>query len=219
MAGSQILTQKYYSRGDRNVTINAASGHFVTGSSHVNYFVDISRLNMRVKESMGAARALRNMLINNVTEIDTIVCLSGMQMLGGFLGQEMESGGFTTKNSHKTMYVVEPQENSLHEYMFANSARMAIGGKNCLILEGALNTGDTAKRLAECIEYYGGSAVGVAAVFSTVKEIDGLSVYSVFDTEDLPGYGSYSREDCPFCKKGLKPDALVNSSGYAVQIM
>ena len=219
MPDSQIHTQKYHSKGDQDVTINAARGHFVTSRAHVNYYVDISRLNMRVKESQGAARALRNMIVNKITQIDTIVCMGGTQMLGGFLAQEMEAGGFTTDNTHKTMYVVEPQENTRHEYMFANSARMAIGGKKCLVLASALNTGESAHRLSECIEYYGGSCVGVASVFSTVNEINGMSVYSVFGTDDLPGYESYTKEECPFCRKGMKPDALVNSSGTAVSII
>ena len=32
---------------------------------------------------------------------------------------------------------------------------------------------------------------------------------------DLPGYASYEFKDCPYCKQGIKLDALVNSFGYS----
>ena len=63
--------------------------------------------------------------------------------------------------------------------------------------------------------YYGGVIEAVASVFSTVSEMDGFAVHSVFHAEDLPGYAAYSADDCPFCKKGIKLDAVVNGFGYS----
>ena len=211
-------TTKFYSRGDRTVTINAAQGHFATSNCHVNYYVDVTRLKIRVGEARDAALALKNLIVNNLTAIDTIICLDDTQMLGGFLGQEIENGEFMINNTHKTVYVIEPEENALHDFMFKTNHRMGVGGKNCLILAGVLTTGDAVRRVADCIEYYGGKTVGVAAVFSTMSSVDEYRVFSVFDPEDLPGYGAYPKDDCPYCRKGKRIEALVNGAGYAVML-
>ena len=65
------------------------------------------------------------------------------------------------------------------------------------------------------IGYYGGIVTGVSAIYSTVDEIGGYPVRSVYSVNDLPDYESYDYRDCPYCKKGMKIDALVNSFGYS----
>mgnify|MGYP007070005614 CR=1 FL=1 len=55
-------TTKFYSRGDKTVTINAAQGHFATSNCHVNYYVDVTRLKIRVGEARDAALALKNLM-------------------------------------------------------------------------------------------------------------------------------------------------------------
>ena len=70
-------------------------------------------------------------------------------------------------------------------------------------------------RRNEAIGYYGGTVAGVSALYSAVSEAAGLPVRSVYDVNDLPGYESYDYRDCPFCKKGHRVEALVNSFGYS----
>ena len=41
------------------------------------------------------------------------------------------------------------------------------------------------------------------------------SVSTGVSPDDIPGYSSYNRHDCPFCKKGHRVEALVNSFGYS----
>jgi DNA-binding transcriptional LysR family regulator len=48
-----------------------------------------------------------------------------------------------------------------------------------------------------------------------VDEINGLPVRSVFNVKDIPDYESHDYKDCPYCKRGRKLDALVNSHGYS----
>ncbi len=208
-------TKKFYSK-DRSVTINALQGHFATSNSHVNYYVDTTRLKIRVSEAKGAAAALRDKIAGDIHTVDTIVCLDENELLGGFLADRMLSSGFLNTNLHETIYVVRPEENSLHDFMFSRNNRIAITGKNCLVLTGTLTTGATVQRILECIEYYGGKNVGVAAVFSTITEVFGNRVYSVFSEEDLPGYATYPMESCPYCAKQIPIEALVNGRGYAV---
>ena len=206
---------KFYARGDRHVTINATQGHFATSQSHINYYIDVTRLKVRVAEAQEAARSLRQKLLHNVETVDTIVCLDGTEVLGAFLAQELEKGDFRMTNKHETMYVVEPEENSIHQFMFRQNNRLAIEGKNILILAATLTTGETMRRMMECVRYYGGRVSGVTSIFSTMREVDGQRIISLFTEDDLPGYAAYHPSECPFCAKKVPIEAVVNGYGYS----
>ena len=64
------------------------------------------------------------------------------------------------------------------------------------------------------IQYYGGILQGVSAIFSAVKEVNGIPINSVYTKEDLPDYESFDYRNCPYCRQSMKLDALVNSYGY-----
>ena len=53
------------------------------------------------------------------------------------------------------------------------------------------------------------------AIFSTKDRIDKYDVYTLFNEEDLPGYATYEQHDCPYCKKGIPIEAVVNGYGYS----
>ena len=48
-----------------------------------------------------------------------------------------------------------------------------------------------------------------------MDEVAGYPVRSIYSVADLPDYESYDYRECPYCKKGRKIDALVNSFGYS----
>ena len=206
---------KFNARNDNRVTVNAAQGHFATSHSHVNYYIDVTRIKVRISEAREAARFLRDKMVGNVQAVDSIVCLDGTEVLGALLAEEIEKGGFEMNNAHETTYVVTPEENSINQFMFRENNRLAIEGKNVLLLVDTMTTGGTVKRALNCITYYGGNVSGIAAIFSTMGSVASTRVYSVFDQEDFPGYQSYSPQDCPMCKKKIPLDAIVNGYGYA----
>ena len=90
-----------------------------------------------------------------------------------------------------------------------------IRDKHMLILMASVTTGFTAKRSIEAIRYYGGQVAGVAAIYRAVDQVEGYPVRSVYSIQDLPDYASYDDRDCPYCKQGIKIDALVNSFGFS----
>ena len=47
------------------------------------------------------------------------------------------------------------------------------------------------------------------------EEIDGFPVNTIFTPDDIPGYASYDRKNCPYCQKKVPVEALVNSFGYS----
>ena len=90
-----------------------------------------------------------------------------------------------------------------------------IQDKHVLILMASVTTGYTAKTAIEAIGYYGGIVTGISSIYRAVDEIGGYPVQSVYSVKDLPDYESYDYRDCPYCKKGRKLDALVNSFGFS----
>ena len=149
------------------------------------------------------------------TPVDTILCLDGTAVLGTCVAEQLTKSGFRTINQHQTIYVVEPEFNSNSQIIFRDNIKPMIQDKHVMILMASVTTGFTAKKAIEAIGYYGGIVTGVAAIYSTVDEIGGYPVKSVYSVNDLPDYESYDFRDCPYCKKGRKLDALVNSFGFS----
>ena len=147
--------------------------------------------------------------------MDTILCLDGTAVLGTCVAEELTKSGFRTINQHQTIYVLEPEYNANSQIIFRDNIKPMITGKHVLILMASVTTGYTAKRSIEAIGYYGGNVAGVAAIYRAVDEVAGHPVRSVYSVSDLPDYESHDYRDCPYCKKGQRLDALVNSFGYS----
>ncbi len=191
-----------------------AQGHFATNHSHINYYIDITYQKTRLSEAKDSAYELVSNFIND-TPVDTILCLDGTAVLGTCVAEELTKSGFRTINQHQTIYVLEPEYNANSQIIFRDNIKPMIQGKTVLILMASVTTGYTANRSIEAIHYYGGHVAGVAAIYRNVDEVGGYPVRSIYSIEDLPDYESYDYRDCPFCKKGQKLDALVNSFGYS----
>ena len=197
-----------------NVPLRIAKGHFATNHSHINYYIDVSLPKSRLSEAKDVAKYLvKN--FRNTTYVDTVLCLDGTAVIGTCLAEELTSSGFRSINTHKTIYVVEPEYNSNSQIIFRDNIQAMIRGKHVLILMASVTTGFTAKKSLEAIGYYGGEVVGIAALYSAVDQVEDHPVNSVYNVHDLPDYASYDYRECPYCKAGKKIDALVNSFGYS----
>ena len=197
-----------------NVPLRVARGHFATNHSHINYYIDITYPKTRLVEAQAVAKQLVS-TFKNTTPIDTILCLDGTAVLGACLADELTKQGFRSINSHKTLYVVEPEFGVNNQMLFRDNIQPMIRNKHVLVLMASCTTGYTAKKGIETIGYYGGEVVGVAALYSMTDEVCGQKVHSVFTKADLPDYESYDYKDCPYCKQGRRLDALVKSHGYS----
>lgn len=197
-----------------NVPFRVTRGHFATNHSHINYYIDITYQKTRLSEAKAVAKQLVTHFQSS-TVVDTILCLDGTAVIGACLADELTKSGFQSINAHNTIYVVEPEYNANSQIIFRDNVQPMIRGKHVLILMASVTTGFTAKRSMEAIGYYGGMAVGIAALYSAVKEIGSRQVKSVYDVQDIPDYASYDYRECPYCKAGQKLDALVNSFGYS----
>ena len=202
------------SRRYGNVPLRIARGHFATNHSHINYYIDITYQKTRLNEAKDSAYQLVSHFIND-TPVDTILCLDGTAVLGACVADELTKSGFRTINAHQTIYVLEPEYSAASQMIFRDNIQPMIRGKHVLVLMASVTTGFTAKRSIEAIDYYGGYVAGVAAIYRAVDEVAGHPVRSIYSVQDLPDYASYDYRDCPYCKQGIKLDALVNSFGFS----
>ncbi|MEG0961965.1 MAG: orotate phosphoribosyltransferase [Lachnospiraceae bacterium] len=206
---------KFYAKDSNKVAIHAVPGHFSTGHSHINYYINITSLKSRISEAREVAKLLAGKFTSHMI-VDTIVCMDGMEVVGAFLAEELEKKNIMTiTNTHETVYVVAPEFNSNNQMIFRDNSIPAIEEKHILLLSATTTTGDTIRQSLECIQYYNGTTVGVVSVFSTIAEVEGFKIESAFDQEDVPGYAAYSPQQCPFCKKGHRLEAMVNGFGYS----
>ena len=196
------------------VPLRVARGHFATNHSHINYYIDITFHKTRLSEAKASAYELVSHFVND-TPVDTIICLDGTAVLGAFVAEELAASGFRTINLHQTIYVLEPEMSSSSQMIFRDNIQPMIRGKHVLILLASVTTGFTAKRAIEAIGYYGGHVAGVASIYRAIDDILGYPVRSIYSVKDLPDYESYDYHECPYCKKGQRIDALVNSFGYS----
>lgn len=196
------------------VSIRVTQGHFSTGHSHINYYVDTTTLKASQSESAAAAKQLASRYVYN-TNVDTIVCIEGTEVIGAFLAEELTKTGVYSLNADKTIYIVPPDYDSSNQLIFRDNIRPMISGKNVLLLLADVTTGRTSAKCVEGVQYFGGNVQGVCALFSAVDTVSGYPVNAVFTTKDIPDYQAYRSQECPFCKDAVKLDALVNSFGYS----
>ena len=176
---------KISARGDKKIQLKVIPGHFATPQSHITHYLDLTTMRSRSSEALRVAEALAANYETSIP-VDTIICMSGLEVVGAYLAETLTRAGVYSMNSHQTIYITAPEYNNSGQIIFRES-----------------------------ILYYGGTIRGIAAIFSAATNIARLPVYSIFDHRDLPNYGSYPASTCPLCAQKQKLDALVNGFGYS----
>ena len=208
------LNYKKITASGVNVPLKVVKGHFATNHAHTNYYIDLTTIKSRVSEAQEIAIALCHMYLYDMI-VDTIVCMEGTEVIGTLLAQELTKGGFLSLNAHKTIYIIKPEFNSNSQIIFKDNFKPMLNGKNVIILTATVTTGLTINKAIEGVQYYGGIIRSVSAVFSILKEANGIPIISVFGQNDLPDYEYNDYRNCPICKAGKKLDALINPYGYS----
>ncbi|MBO4733217.1 MAG: phosphoribosyltransferase [Clostridia bacterium] len=199
---------------NKNLFLRVTKGHFATGHSHINYYIDVTSQKTRLSEAKAVAETLVS-YYSLSTVVDTVLCLDGTEVIGTCIAEALTRNDFINLNAHQTIYVVTPEHTSGSQLIFRDNLATSIANKHVLILAASVTTGYTALSAIEAVRYYGGSVVGVSAIFATVEDCGGVKVNSVFNPKDLPDYASYNSHECPLCRKHIKVDAIVNSFGYS----
>ena len=197
-----------------DIELKVMRGHFATGHSHINYYIDVTSLKFCLTEARRVALELAREY-KAATMIDTILCLDGTEVIAACMASEMTKAGYMNINEHQDINVLTPERTVGSQLIFRENTAPMVVGKNVLVLMASVSTGYTAKSAIEAINYYGGTPVGIAAIFATVDSLGGLPVKRLFNPHDLPDYQSHDAVDCPWCRAGRGLDALVNSFGYS----
>ncbi len=197
-----------------NLFLRVMRGHFATGHSHINYYIDIYKQKTRLSEAKAVASEFAGYYSGSAI-VNTILCLDGTEVIGTCLAEELTGSSYSGLNANQTINIITPEQTNGSQFIFRDNNAPMISGNSVLILAASVSTGYTASAAVEAIKYYGGLVAGICSIFATRKECAGYPVYSVFDTKDLSDYGSYNSHECPMCKNGEKIEALVNSFGYS----
>ena len=199
---------------NKNVFLRVTKGHFATMHSHINYYIDVTTQKTRLSEARAVAKEMVSAYRAN-TIVDTILCLDGTEVIGACVANELTQDNFVNLNAHQTIYVVSPEFVGGGQMIFRDNLIHMLTGKHVLVLAASVTTGKSALAAIDAINYYGGTVVGISAIFATVNECDGHAVHSIFNPHDLTDYKSYKPHQCPICQRGEKIEALVNSFGYS----
>ena len=199
---------------NNKLEVSVYQGHFATRHSHNSHYIDITRMKHEHTMAREAAVTLAQRYAYT-SPIDTIVCMDGSEVIGAFLARHLANKDRFNINIDKNINVVTPEFDHTGQLIFRDNLLPMVAGKNVLILISTVKSGKTIAQTLECVSYYGGAVQGIATIFSTVEELDGIPVCSIFGPEDIPDYISKDVKECPMCKAGKKIDAIANSYGLS----
>ena len=199
---------------NKDVVLRYIPGHFITPNSHVNYYMDLSDMKARQREARATGEELADLYLSSDV-IDTILCLNGTDIVGAYMANKLTKAGIISANRHQTMYITHPEYNVGGQMMFRENTQHMIKNKKVLVLIDTATTGDTLRSAIGTIRFYGGTPIGISAIFSVAIQIEDIPIRSLYSTRDLPDYASYRSDSCPLCQQGLAVDAICNGFGYS----
>lgn len=200
-------------RSNKHIKLNVSIGHFATSHSHIDHYMGFTEMRTDCHQAMLCAQELAKFYTHS-KPIDTIICLEYTQVIGSYVATILTEPGSRGVNERHRISVITPESNSSGQLVFSGDVQYLVQNKSVLVLISTVSTGRSLERALECIAYYGGHLVGVAALFSAVDSAAGVPIQKLFSPEDVPDYHSYQSSECPYCKKGRKLDGLVNAAGY-----
>ncbi|MGM9537013.1 MAG: orotate phosphoribosyltransferase [Candidatus Onthomonas sp.] len=210
------IVKFYAQKKNTDLPLKAIPGHFITNHSHINYFMELTSTKTVYREAKVAADVLSRKYKNQIP-VDTILCMDGTEVIGTLLAEKL-ADSHLGRGTHakKDVAIVTPEQNAnTSQLIFRDNYKPLIQNRDCIVLMASITTGYTVHKAIETIQFYGGVPRGVSSIFSNINQMDGVAIDSIFDVSVLPDYRSYDYTNCPYCKQGIKVDALVNRNGYS----
>ena len=163
---------------NKDVVLRYVPGHFITPNSHVNYYMDLSDMKSRQREARATGEELADLYLASDV-IDTILCLNGTEIVGAYMANKLTKAGIISANRHQTIYITSPEYNISGQMMFRENNQHMIKGKKVLVLIDTATTGSTLKSAIGSIRFYGGTPIGISAIFSVATQIENLPIRSL----------------------------------------
>lgn len=195
------------------ISMKVRPGHFATNHFHISHYLDVSELKTNAVIAKDVARELSIPYLANVS-VDTIVCMEGTEVIGAYMAEELMQEGVNVINSGKEIRIVKPLSSASGKLLFQCNMQQYIRDKEIILLVASISSGTTIHRAQDCITYYGGVIAGISALFNAYPADTEQEIYSMFTSEDIPGYQVYSMGECAMCREGHKLEAIINSEGY-----
>lgn len=197
---------------NHHIKIGVLAGHFATNHSHVSHYIDMTTIKTKCNVARDVASELASKYYD--TDIDTIICLEGTQMVGAFLAERLSAHG-SGMNEGKNISVITPEQNANNQMIFRDNVQRNVRDRKIMLLISSASSGKTINRSVECLAYYGGQLAGICALFSAIDEYHGMPIKAMFKSIDIPNYFTSPNIDCPLCKVGQPVDAVITSFGYS----
>ena len=197
-----------FSTMNREIRVKVIPGHFATKHSHISHCIDMTQVKSQLTAAKAAAKILADSFMS--TPVDTIITLERMKMVGAFMADYLSNAGI---NQRQNIAVLTPELVG-DKMLLRDNFLPYVMNSHVLLLTASATTGQTVNSGIDGIKYYGGTPVGAATIFGGQFDCP-VPVVKLFGVNDIEGYSSYSTQDCPLCKNGLKVDAVVNSYGYS----
>ncbi|MCC8068341.1 MAG: orotate phosphoribosyltransferase [Ruminococcus sp.] len=197
---------------NHHIKIGVLAGHFATNHSHVSHYIDMTTIKTKCNVARDVAGELASKYYD--TDIDTIICLEGTQMVGAFLAERLSAHG-SGMNQGKNISVITPELNSNNQMIFRDNVQRNIFNRKIMLLISSASSGKTINRSVECLAYYNGQLAGICALFSAIDKYNGMPIKAMFTYKDIPDYFTSPAIDCPLCKANQRVDAVITSFGYS----
>ena len=104
---------------NKDVVLRYVAGHFVTPNSHVNYYMDLSDMKCRQREARATGEEIASLYSYN-TQIDTILCLDNMEIVGAYVAKFIAKK-FSTRNTTIIVFLLMAAFLFLGYFMRLNS--------------------------------------------------------------------------------------------------
>lgn len=198
---------------DPYISMEVTPGHFATSSTHVSHYLDFTYLKSNSKSAETVAAELAEPYLSEES-VDTILCLEGTNVIGTYLAQELLQNGALLFDRDSSINILTPSIAVNGQLIFQQNTLKMVQNKNIILLVSTVSSGKIIHRAMDCMSYYGGTLLGVSALFAAVPAVSGFDINAVFTAEDIEDYHSHRTSECPMCKNSEKLDAIVNHSGY-----
>jgi orotate phosphoribosyltransferase len=197
------------------ITMEVIPGHFTTGNSHLNYYLNMSRMKASSLVARDVARELASSYLAEDL-VDTIICMEDTEVIGAYMAEEFLENSPIAVTNDREIHVIRPTVSVNGQLIFMQSNQKFIYNKHIVLLISSASSGKTILKSLECMKYYGGILEGISAIFSARSQIAGYEINTIFSTEDLPDYMVSSPGECRMCSENQKIDAIVGHDGYTI---
>ena len=130
--------------------IKILKGHFATGNSHINTYIDMSTVKVRHNNCRETAKVLANEYVT-ATTVDTIVCLEDTETIGAFMAEQLADMNMMSLSKGNNISIVGPEYLTNGQMIFRDNTQRMIENQQVLLLAASITTGKSVKKAMDAV--------------------------------------------------------------------